>query len=222
MHPSRYHVLVADGTEATLNQSVGLLKRRGYTAAGAASPDEAGWWLSAWPVDVLVAAPRFGGSTGVELFLEARGRQPDIAGLITGPEADARLAAEGERHGLHIPPAPVEPGAVPARVADVLAAVTRRQRWPRKEITTPMPMRLGEAAGTLMDVSYGGLKFELADEPYVLQSPIELDFPRADLRVRADVVWSARRANGRSCVFGASLTPDPQPAQEWRAFVDRI
>jgi hypothetical protein len=56
----------------------------------------------------------------------------------------------------------------------------------------------------------------------VLRSPVEIDFPRADLRLQAEVVWSARRGHGRSCVFGAAVKPDPTPAAEWRAFVDRL
>ena len=108
------------------------------------------------------------------------------------------------------------------RVGSCLATITRRQRWPRKEITAPVTMRIGQTQGKLMDVSYGGLKFELTEERYVLRSPVEIDFPRADLTLLAEVVWSARRGNGQACVFGAAVKPDPAPAAEWRAFVDRI
>jgi hypothetical protein len=85
-----------------------------------------------------------------------------------------------------------------------------------------VPMRIGDTTGKLMDVSYGGLKFELTEEPYVLRSPVEIDFPRADLRLHADLVWSARLEHGKACVFGASVKADPTPATEWRAFVDRL
>jgi hypothetical protein len=221
MHQRRYHILVAEEDSVSLNQAVNLLKRRDYVVAGAPTLEEAQWWLAGWPVDLVVTSQRFGPGSGVQLILNARASQPEIAGLIKAPE-NAPDATEAQRHGVQM----VRPAAGSdeflARVAECLATITRRQRWPRKEVTGAVPMRIGQAAGRLMDVSYGGLKFELIDEPYVLRSPVEIDFPRADLRLHADVIWSARREHGKACVFGASITPDPTPATEWRAFVDRL
>lgn len=221
MHQRRYHILVAEEDSVSLNEAVKLLKRRDYAVAGAPTLEEAQWWLAGWPVDLVVTSARFGPGTGVQLILNARSSQPEIAGLIKGLE-DAPESSEAERYGVEM----VRPAAGSdeflARVAECLATITRRQRWPRKEVTGPVPMRIGETPGRLMDVSYGGLKFELTEEPYVLRSPIEIDFPRADLRLHAEVVWSARREHGKACVFGASITPEPTPATEWRAFVDRL
>jgi DNA-binding response OmpR family regulator len=222
MQQRRYHILVAQEDERALHETVNLLKRRDYVVAGAPTPEEAQWWLSGWPVDLAVTSPTFGGSSGIQLILGARSNQPEVAGLIVGAEEQLPDRFDLRRHGLNAVAAPINPDEFLASVAECLAGIRRRQRWPRKEITAPVPMRIGETAGKLMDVSYGGLKFELTDEPYVLRSPVQIDFPRADLRLSAEVVWSARRANGRACVFGAAVTPDPAPAAEWRAFVDRI
>ena len=221
MQHRRYHILVAFEDDHSLQEAVTLLKRRDYVVAGASTEEEARWWISGWPVDLAVTSPGFG-SGGLQLVAGARSNQPEAAGLIVGDEAALPDRTAARRYGFRTILSPLQPEEFLAAVAECLAAIRRRQRWPRKEITSAVPMRIGEAPGKLMDVSYGGLKFELTDEPYVLRSPVQIDFPRADLRLSAEVIWSARRANGRSCVFGAAVTPDPAPAAEWRAFVDRL
>lgn len=222
MHQRRYHILVADQNEVSLNRAVKLLKWRDYVVAGASTPEEADWWLAGWPLDLVITPARFGLATGVELILSVRANQPDVAGLITANGDNVPDAAEARRHGLQIMPTGLDGQEFLNRVASCLATITRRQRWPRKEITAPVTMRIGQTQGKLMDVSYGGLKFELTEERYVLRSPVEIDFPRADLTLLAEVVWSARLGNGQACVFGVAVKPDPAPAAEWRAFVDRI
>ena len=180
MHQRRYHILVADQNEVSLNRAVKLLKRRDYVVAGASTPEEADWWLAGWPLDLVITPARFGSATGVQLILSVRANQPDVTGLITAGD-NVPDAAEARRHGLHIIPTGLDDQEFLNRVASCLATITRRQRWPRKEITAPVTMRIGQTQGKLMDVSYGGLKFELTEEPYVLRSPVEIDFPRANL-----------------------------------------
>ena len=222
MHQRRYHVLVTQEDERSLHEIVNLLKRRDYVVAGAATLEEAHWWLSGWPVDLVLTSPAFRSATGMQLILNARSHQPEVAGLILGADENLPDRLDLRRYNVRAAAIPVNPDELLAAVAECLAGIRRRQRWPRKEVTAPVPIRIAGSAGRLMDVSYGGLKFELTDEPYVLRSPVQIDFPRADLTLSAEVIWSARRANGRACVFGAAVTPDPVPAAEWRAFVDRL
>jgi DNA-binding response OmpR family regulator len=222
MQQRRYHILVGFENERPLQETVTLLKRRDYVVAGAPTIEEAQWWISGWPVDLVITSPRFAGTGGMELVAGARAHQPEVAGLIVGEEDALPDRSDLRRLGLRAINAPVNPEEFLATVAESLAGIRRRQRWPRKEITAPVTMRIGEAPGKLVDVSYGGLKFELTDEPYVLRSPVQIDFPRVDLQLTAEVIWSARRDGGRTCVFGAAVAPDPAPAAEWRAFVDRL
>lgn len=220
MHLRRYHILVADEDDESLTRFVKLFRRRDHVVAGAPTVEEAHWWLATWPVDLIVASARFGSSTGAQLILGARAVQPEVTGLIVGPPSELPDAAEARRHRLHLLADGAKAADVLAAAESCLGAMTRRQRWPRKAIGNPVPVRIGTAAGKLMDVSYGGLKFELPDEPCVLRSPVEIDVPRADLRLQAEIVWS-RRAEGATCVFGAAVTAHA-PATEWRAFVDRL
>ena len=221
MHRRRFHILVADDSAAALQHTVSRLKRADHVVAGAHTADEAEWWLSGWPVDLVITTPMFAGTTGIELILRARAEQPAIAGLITHPEDNAAFAAEAGRQNIQLAATGVDSAGFAAEVAAILARITHRQRWPRKAVSPGIPLHVGATAGRLMDVSYGGLKFELPDETPLLRSPVELDVPRADLRLPVDVVWSVR-GEGRGSVFGASITNEPAQAAEWRAFVDRV
>ena len=54
MHQRRFHVLVADERPESLHFTVDLLKRRDHVVAGASNMDDVHWWLSGWPIDLLV------------------------------------------------------------------------------------------------------------------------------------------------------------------------
>jgi DNA-binding response OmpR family regulator len=221
MQHRRFHILVADEDSGSLHRSVDLLKQGDYVVAGAPTIEEVQWWLSGWPIDLVVAPSHFDGLTGLQLVLSARANQSDVLGLLLNPDQDAQVTADAARHGLHVATAPSDSPAFSTQVRGILSVVTRRPRWPRKEVSGAVPIRVGTSTGKLMDVSYGGLKFELPDE-FVLRSPVELDFPRSDLRLSAEVVWSARGSDGVTCVFGASVGTEPSHAEQWRSFVDRV
>jgi DNA-binding response OmpR family regulator len=222
MYQRRFHILVADENVQSLYQIMTLLKRRDYGVAGAPTADEAKWWLSEWPVDLLVTTARFGGMTGLQLVLASRTTHPELAGVIVTPEGARMDDMDAWRHGVPMIARPFEPDQFLMMVAERLAAIKRRQRWPRKQISTAVPVRVGGSTGTLVDVSYGGLRFHLSDDTALIRSPFEIDFPRANLTVRAEVVWSARASDGRSCIFGAAVSHDASPASDWRSFVDRV
>jgi len=222
MHQRRYHILVVDEDPIALQQSVNVLKRGDHVVAGASTPDDASWWLSGWPVDLVIVPARFQEASGVQLLLSARAAQPEVSGMITGAAADPAVMNEAERYGLQIASEPPDSDGFASEVTAMIAGITRRQRWPRKPVSDRIAMRVGTETGRLMDVSYGGLRFELSDESAVLRSPVQLDFPRADLTLPADVVWSTRRSEDRACVFGASISAEPLSVAAWRAFVDRL
>jgi hypothetical protein len=219
MHQRRFHVLVADERPDSLHFTVDLLKRRDHVVAGASNMDDVHWWLSGWPIDLLVVSPDFAGG-GVQLAREARTVQPEMAALLVDAERSAAVE-EAAGRGVDLVHHAVESPEFADAVGTILGRVTRRPRWPRKEIAHSVTMRVGDSVARLVDVSYGGLKFELTDD-YLVRSPVELDFPRADLRVSAEVIWSARPQQGHTCIFGASVGVPPTDATEWRAFVDRI
>jgi DNA-binding response OmpR family regulator len=222
MYQRRYHILVADENVQSLYQILTLLKRRDYGVAGAPTVEEARWWLAEWPVDLLVTASRFGRMSGLQLILSARSTHPELGGIIVTSEGTSIEDMEAWRHGLQLVARPFDSDQFLMAIAERIAAIKRRQRWPRKQVTGPVPVRVGDSPGMLMDVSYGGLRFQLSDDTTLIRSPFEIDFPRANLTVRAEVVWSARANDGRNCVFGAAVSHDASPASDWRSFVDRV
>ena len=221
MHQRRFHVLVADERPDSLHFTVDLLKRRDHVVAGASNMDDVHWWLSGWPIDLLVVSPDFAGGSGVQLAHQARIVQPEMAALLVDAAGCDAVTSDAGRRGIDVVHHPVESQEFAHAVRTMLGRVTRRPRWPRKEIGHSVTMRAGDSIARLVDVSYGGLKVEVTED-YVLRSPVELDFPRADLRVSAEVVWSTRPEQGHTCIFGAAVGVPPTDATEWRAFVDRI
>ena len=222
MQHRRYHILVVQQDPAALQQSVNALKRGDHVVAGASTAEDATWWLAGWPLDLVIVPARFESTTGVQLLLTARAAQPEVRGLITGADADAAIRTEAERYGLQISDEPLASDGFVGEVERIMARLTRRQRWPRKLVSRPVAMRVGEEAARLMDVSYGGLRFELSGASPVLRSPVQLEFPRADLSVPVEVVWSTRRSEDHACVFGASIAAEPSGVAAWRHFVDRL
>jgi hypothetical protein len=105
--------------------------------------------------------------------------------------------------------------------AEMIASVPRRQRWPRKRVQSYVPLQIGHARARLIDVSYGGLRFELEGESFELPSPVHIDIPDSQLGVKAELVWSARSSDGASCICGVMLS-GPTPAPAWREFVDLV
>src|SRR5829696_1457992 len=175
MHQRRYHILVVDEDPVALQESVDVLKRGDHVVAGASTPDDATWWLSGWPVDLVIVPARFQEASGVQLLLSARAAQPEVSGMITGASADPAVMNEAERYGLQIANEPPDSDGFAGEVTAMMAGITRRQRWPRKLVSGRIAMKVGTESGRLMDVSYGGLRFELSDESAVLRSPVQLD-----------------------------------------------
>jgi hypothetical protein len=106
-------------------------------------------------------------------------------------------------------------------VAERLASIRRRQRWPRKTVPATVPVSVEGSPAALINVSYGGLRFAVGRESYDLPSPMTVDVPVAGVTVRAELVWSARAPDGVSCLCGAAIVDDAASAQ-WREFVDRV
>jgi DNA-binding response OmpR family regulator len=221
MYTRVYRILVLDDDTLSLYQTMSVLKQREYLVVGAASVEQARWWLSQWPIDLLVSAVRVSGIGGLQFLNAARAQHPELAGILLGSEEDRPIETDVWRHGAQLLIRPFDHPRFLMMVAEALAAIRRRQRWPRKKMSQPVPVKIEGAEGTLLDVSYGGLKFEFDGESYDLPSPMTVEVPDARLKVRAELVWSARAGNGVSSQCGVGIVDD-SPASEWRRFVDHL
>lgn len=221
MYRRPYHVLVLDDDALALYQMMALLKQRDYIVAGAHTIEQARWWLSEWPIDMLIAPVHVSGSGGLQFLGSARLHHPVLAGILIGQESDRPIEMDAWRQGVPLVIRPYDPLQMLALVAEMLASIRQRQRWPRKPVRPGVPFRIEGQPATLLDVSYGGLKFALDSESYDLPSPMRAEFPLAGLTVCADLVWSARARDGAQCICGAAVTDDA-PGADWRRFIDSV
>jgi DNA-binding response OmpR family regulator len=221
MYRRPYHVLVLDDDALALYQMMALLKQRDYIVAGAPTVEQARWWLAQWPIDMLISAVRIGGLGGLQVLGAARAQHPVLAGILVGSESDRVIETDAWRLGAPLVIRPYDPLRVLALVAEMLASIRQRQRWPRKPVQPGVPFRIEGSPAKLLDVSYGGLRFALEGEIYDLPSPMRVEFPSAQISVRADLVWSARAQDGVQCVCGAAVT-DESPGADWRRFIDSV
>ena len=216
-----YNVLVFDDDQTALHQLVTLLQQRDYVVKGTSSAEEARWWLSLRPIDLLIAAARMRGVGGLQFVATARAEQPELATILIGSAGDERFEMDAWRHGAALIMRPCDPAQVLMVVAETLASIRRRQRWPRKRLRTAVPVKVGGTVATLIDVSYGGVGFALEGESYDLPRPMTIEYPQGGLKITAELVWSSRASDGVRCLCGAAIVGD-SPPPEWCQFVDRI
>ncbi|MGE5602318.1 MAG: response regulator [Nitrososphaerales archaeon] len=221
MYRRPYHILVLDDDVHALHDVVTLLQERDYVVVGAQTIDQAQWWLSGRPIDLLIAAVRLRGIGGVQFFAAVRDRYPELAGILIGNEGDQFFETDAWRHGATLITRPYDGRRLLMVVAETLASIRRRQRWPRKTVPFRMPLSVSGTTATLIDVSYGGVRFALEGESYDLPSPMTIEFSSAPLTLTAELVWSSRASDGVRCLCGAAIVGDA-PADDWRRFVDRV
>lgn len=216
------HVLVVDDDPAHRHEIVSMLKRREYTVDSSPTVEEAYVRITEQPVSLVVAGIRIGSMNGLQFIVGCRGRRPDIAGVVVAGQPQDVAEMDAWRHGVTVVSRPLNPEHFLMVIAEKLASVRQRQRWPRKKVTSYVPMHVEQVPARLLDVSYGGLRFQLEGESYGLRSPIRIEIPVSQLAVDAELVWSARAVDGAACLCGVMLTNGRSADHAWRAFVDRV
>jgi DNA-binding response OmpR family regulator len=216
-----YRILVLHDDAVALYQATSALKQRDYLVVSADTVEQARRWFDEWPIDLLVTGARIRGASGLQFLAAMRERHPELVGLVIVDARDEPMEIEAWRQRASLIVRPYEVARFLMLVAESLASIRRRQRWPRKRVGRHIPVRIGQSPGKLVDVSYGGLRFEFEGESYDLPTPMTIDFPDASLQVRANLVWSSRADDGVSSVCGAGII-DEAPGETWRRFVDRL
>lgn len=217
--PSR--ILVVDDDPTAQHETVKLLERRDYAVMCAWSLADANALLTGHSFDLVVAGGRVGGAPSLHFVLACRRTRPELSALIVADHPGEIFEEDAWKRGIPIIYRPLHPEHFLMLVAETVASIRRRQRWPRKRIQSYVPLQIGQARARLLDVSYGGLRFELEGESFELPSPVHIDIPESQLSVDAELVWSARSIDGASCVCGLMLS-GRNPAHAWRNFVDLV
>ena len=216
-------VLIVDDDKTTREGLAEFLEEAGYEAVAVGTFEDATRILRTAPPDLLIADVRLGPFNGLQLVISSP--QPIPAIIITG-FADPVLESDARRRGADYVLKPVSPARLLDLVAQKLEAASRPgfgipRRWERKPVIGGLPIRIDDTDARIIDVSYGGLRFEMqraAENEHPLPSSLDITLPTAQLSVKAKLVWENLIGDG-TWMCGAALSHE---TPEWHGLVDAI
>ncbi|HET7617035.1 MAG TPA: response regulator [Vicinamibacterales bacterium] len=215
-------VLVLEDDPLRLHRLVEMLRQREYSVVGVSTAAEARLRLDHWPADLMIVPMRVGTASGLQMILACRTKHPELAGMIITEQDPHVLDMDAWRHGIAVISSAADAESFLMVVAEQIAGIKRRQRWPRKRVMDQIPVNVAGSSGRVVDVSYGGLRMELPSADSTLPARVTIDLPELRLRIRAQLVWSARGEDGTSYVCGVAVAEDAGTTLRWRQFVDRV
>jgi DNA-binding response OmpR family regulator len=217
-------VLIVDDDKTTREGLAEFLEEAGYEAVAVATFEDATRVLRTAPPDLLIADVRLGPFNGLQLVISSP--QPIPAIIITG-FADPVLEADARRRGADYVLKPVSPARLLDLVAQKLMSARpgfgTPRRWERKPVIGGLAINVGDTPARIVDVSYGGLRFEMqrsqaASSASPLSEFLSISLPTAQLSVKAKLVWENLIGEG-TWMCGAALF---QETPEWHGLVDAI
>jgi CheY-like chemotaxis protein len=215
-------ILIVDDDRATRIGLVELLEDAGHETVAVGSFEEAARILRSTPPDLLIADVRLGPFNGLQLVISSPTPVPAI--IITG-FADPVLESDARRRGAAYLLKPVQPSLLLELVAGKLATRVGfgvPRRWTRKQVIGGLAAEVAGAPARILDVSYGGLRFEMPGEAErTPPSSFRITFPTAQLSVQAELVWKSLVA-GRTWLVGAALSDETPSVREWYGLVDAL
>jgi DNA-binding response OmpR family regulator len=215
-------VLIVDDDKTTRAGLAELLEGAGYEPHTVATFEDAIRILRTSPPDLLIADVRLGPFNGLQLLISSPKPVPAI--IITG-FADPVLESDARRRGAEYVLKPVGPTRLLQLVQQKLNAhpgFTVPRRWERKQVIGGLPASVGDEPARILDVSYGGVRFEIDRAPdRMIPASFNLTLPTAQLSVQADLVWKSLIGN-ETWLCGAALSQENPSAPQWYGLVDAI
>src|SRR5688572_13278592 len=217
-------ILVVEDDLATLRPLLELLRKTGYSAAGALHFDTASGLVRAIPFDLMIAGVKPGADSSLDLIRLARDHQPGMAVIAMTAIHDPLLEEECTRLGVTCLIKPLDLPPFLSIVAEKVSDLSRRRRWARKHILGGFAASVAGHKAKVVDMSYGGLKLEMpAPLDSTLPTPIEVTLLSFGLSVNATLVWTRNINNPASWMCGASLREtDESTTRAWRVVVDAL
>jgi DNA-binding response OmpR family regulator len=215
-------VLIVDDDKTTREGLAEFLEEAGYEAVAVGTFEDATRELRTSPPDLLIADVRLGPFNGLQLVISSP--QPIPAIIITG-FADPVLESDARRRGADYVLKPVSPSRLLDLVAQKLSAARpgfgTPRRWERKPVIGGLPISVDDTPARIVDVSYGGLRFEMQRAQAAdgaLPESLSITLPDTKLSVKAKLVWENLIGEG-TWMCGAALF---QETPEWHGLVDAI
>jgi DNA-binding response OmpR family regulator len=200
------------------------LQRAGYATETLATFEAARPRLTVTTPDVLVSDIQLGEYNGLHLAIIGRDRRPALVAVVVGP-SDAVLAREAEQHGAVYLNEPVTEASLVARLNTLLQEIGRHRRWPRKCVAEPVAVECGESPARIVDLSYGGLRLEVADSSAKapeLGAGLRVSLPAFGVSIDTALVWVERAPSGHLHCGAAVDRLSPSVTSAWRQVVDRV
>ena len=214
-------LLIVDPDSSSQRTALDALQAGRYRTFTANGFPRARQLLDATRPDLLITVVRLGKFNGVQLVVLGRAKDPRLSALVIDDKRDAALEREALNAGaIAYLVKPISPGDLLSRVAAALAGRERRW-WNRTPLAGNVVVGLGPVPARLLDVGYGGFRFESAA---TYQYPVlKLDLPVLGLSVHAHCVWR-RRTPAEAWWCGAALVApmDSEATRRWRRLVDTL
>jgi CheY-like chemotaxis protein len=219
---SPYRILIVEDHEATRQGLRALLSNAGYVVLSASTFAVGRRALAEQAPDLLIADLRLGDHNGLQLVAAASPAVPSI--IVTG-FPDLVLEAEALKFGARYVTKPIDPEALLLLIEETIVSAERRQSrgstrlWDRKTVADKVFAQIEHAQARIVDVSYGGVKFEI-DRDRSLPSSFRITVASPALSIDVDLVWETRIGD-RHWVCGAAISSANAAAiHDWTTLVD--
>jgi CheY-like chemotaxis protein len=214
------HILVvaASGKGAALQA---LLENAGHDVRLATSFADALAVLTHEFPDLLATEVQLGAFNGLHVAIRHRHSHPNMRVIVIGPYYDSVLAHEATNSGATFVAANTDDPEIVGLVAGLLADNNPARRWPRKKPIDPLVAFITDRSARVLDLSYGGLRFETSDATG-LPTSLKIEFPESGVAIEAQPIWCQPSPVG-SWLCGVAISSLGQPAlQAWRQLVDAV
>jgi CheY-like chemotaxis protein len=218
--PVPHKILIVDDHDATRRGLQQFLANAGYIVLAASTFDEGRRLLNEQAPDLLISDVRLGDFNGLQLVLGG----PALPSIMVTGFPDPVLEAEALRVGAHYLTKPVAPNKLLALVEEIFLSVARRQsyeakrRWDRKHVSAELSAHVGATLVRIVDISYGGLRFEIE-----LQQPLPPSFSitvNPNVSIDVDLIWEAGSVERRRTCGAAVSSSNAAALHSWVALVD--
>src|SRR3954467_1225208 len=219
----RKRVLIVEDHEATRQGLRALLTNAGYDVDAAGDFAAARRALTDRAPDLLITDLRLGEYNGLQLVAAVPVGIPSI--VVTG-FPDAVLGADALKLGAHYITKPVDTRALLNLAEETLVSAAARQsrastrRWDRKPVDGRMSAHVENIEARILNVSYGGVGFEIEREE-ALPPSFTLTVANPALSIDVSLVWEARTGE-RHWACGAAIAGTAAAVHGWATLVDRV
>lgn len=218
---ARTRIAVASRSHVERATLVEWLDAGGYHAIQVPFPSAPPRDLEALNFEMLIVDSEL--LTVGSLMHVARYRPTPRPVMVIGDE-DVEAEVEAERRGATYLLRPIERGALLLAVTLALAEGRPMRRCARKAVP-PMPATVEGVPTRIIDVSYEGVRLELAAKDRAALPPVfTLKVPMCDVSVHVQRVWTGIGSTARTSGTlwcGGSLAQNPERAVVgWRTLVD--